>query len=107
MVVALIGALLLGSPVAAQTKVERRVPLGMEGSFRVFNMVGSVVIHGWRRDTVLVRGTVAAGDRLLAGGSYTGAKIFVESNDDRNPHPAKLEIWVPARAKVWVKTATA
>jgi hypothetical protein len=104
---AIAAALLLSSPLAAQKKAERKIPLGMEGSLRVFNMVGSVVVHAWSKDTVLVRGTLATGDRMLSGGSYTGAKIFVESSDDGNPQPAKLEIWLPARAKLWVKTATA
>lgn len=103
-----LGAMMLvASPLAAQKKIERRIPLGMEGAFRVMNMVGSVVIHGWSKDTVLIRGTLAPGDQFYAGGGYTGAKMFIESANDRNPKPTSLEIWVPARARVWVKTATA
>lgn len=34
-------------------------------------------------------------------------KMFVEATDERNPAPANLELMVPARAKVWIKTATA
>src|SRR3954465_3132152 len=79
----------------------------MEGSLRVFNLVGSVVVHGWSKDTVIIRATLAVGDQMRSGGTYTGAKVFVESSDDRNPAPARLDIWAPARAKVWVKTATA
>jgi DUF4097 and DUF4098 domain-containing protein YvlB len=108
--VALAGVLALlsaASPASAQKKYERRIPLGMEGSFRVMNMVGSVVVHGWNKDTVLIRGTVAPGDKIYAGGGYTGAKMFVESANERDPKPTSLEIWVPARARVWVKTATA
>ena len=97
----------IASPLAGQKKIERRIPLGMEGAFRVMNMVGSVVIHGWSKDTVLIRGTLAPGDQFFAGGGYTGAKMFIESANDRNPKPTNLEIWVPARARVWVKTATA
>jgi len=97
----------IASPLAGQKKIERRIPLGMEGAFRVMNMVGSVVIHGWSKDTVLIRGTLAPGDQFYAGGGYTGAKMFIESANDRNPKPTNLEIWVPARARVWVKTATA
>ncbi len=95
------------SPLAAQKKIERRIPLGMEGAFRVMNMVGSVVVHGWSKDTVLIRGTLAPGDQFYAGGGYTGAKMFIESANDRNPKPTNLEIWVPARVRLWVKTATA
>ena len=53
---ATIALLLSASPAAAQKKVERRIPLGMEGALRIANMVGSVVVHGWNKDTVMVRG---------------------------------------------------
>jgi hypothetical protein len=33
--------------------------------------------------------------------------MFVESENDRDPKPAKLEVWVPARVRLWIKTATA
>jgi DUF4097 and DUF4098 domain-containing protein YvlB len=95
------------SPVIAQKKVERKIPLGMEGALRIVNMVGSVVVHGWEKDTVLVRGTLGAGENFFMGGGYTGAKMFVESVNDRDPKPAQLEVWVPARVRLWVKTATA
>ena len=99
--------LLLSSPLEAQKKIERRLPLGMEGALRIVNMVGTVVVHGWNKDTVLVKGTVAAGDSFFMGGGYTGAKMFVESANDRDPKPTRLEIWAPARVRLWVKTATA
>jgi hypothetical protein len=98
---------LAASPVIAQKKVERKIPLGMEGALRIVNMVGSVVVHGWDKDTVMVRGTLGAGDNFYMGGGYTGAKIFVEAVNDRDPKPARLEVWVPARVRLWVKTATA
>src|SRR3954470_9285492 len=105
--IALGALLLIASPVAAQKKIERRMPLGMEGAFRVMNMVGSVVVHGWNKDTVLIKGTLAPGDQFFAGGGYTGAKMYIESADQRDPKPTSLEIWVPMRARLWVKTATA
>jgi DUF4097 and DUF4098 domain-containing protein YvlB len=104
---AVLAILVLASPVAAQKKVDRKLPLGMEGALRIVNMVGSVVVHGWDKDTVLVRGTLGAGNAFFMGGGYTGAKMFVESSNDRDPKPTKLEVWVPARVRLWVKTATA
>src|SRR3954468_6271354 len=100
-------SLSLASPLAAQKKIERRIPLGMEGAFRVMNMVGSVIVHGWSKDSVLIKGTLAPGDQFFAGGGYTGAKMYIESGSESDPKPAKLEIWVPMRARLWVKTATA
>ncbi|MFL5468669.1 MAG: DUF4097 family beta strand repeat-containing protein [Gemmatimonadaceae bacterium] len=107
LVAAIMGMLMLSSPVAAQKTIERRTPLGMEGALRIVNMVGSVVVHGWSKDTVLVRATLAPGDQYFGGGGYTGAKIFIESGNERDPKPAQLELWVPARVRLWVKTATA
>jgi hypothetical protein len=79
----------------------------MEAAIRIANLVGSVVVHGWNKDTVLVRGVLAPGDNFFMGGGYTGAKMFVESANERDPKPTRLEVWVPARVRLWVKTATA
>ncbi|HEY3113261.1 MAG TPA: hypothetical protein VGJ62_06210 [Gemmatimonadaceae bacterium] len=102
-----IATVLLSSTVIGQKKVERKQPLGMEGALRVVNMVGSVTVHGWSKDTVLVRGNLGAGNSFFMGGGYTGAKMFVESANDRDPKPSRLELWVPARVRLWIKTATA
>jgi hypothetical protein len=107
LLVAAMALLLCASSAAAQKKVERRIPLGMEGALRIANMVGSVVVHGWSKDTVMVRGTLGAGDNFFMGGGYTGAKMFVEATNDRDPKPTQLEVWVPSRVRLWIKTATA
>jgi hypothetical protein len=105
--IALLAATTLATPLSAQKKIERRLAVGMEGALRIHNMVGSVIVHGWNKDTVLVRVTLAEGDEFHMGGNYTGGKMFVESSNDRNPKPTRLEVWVPARVRLWVKTATA
>src|SRR5687768_7763745 len=99
--------MVFAAPLQAQKKIERRLAVGMEGALRIHNMVGSVIVHGWNKDTVLVRATLGEGDAFHMGGSYNGAKMFVESSNDRNPKPTRLEVWVPARVRLWVKTATA
>lgn len=106
-IVAAVALLLCASPGAAQKKVERKIPLGMEGALRIANMVGSIVVHGWNKDTVMVRGTLGAGENFFMGGGYTGAKMFVEATNDRDPKPTQLEVWVPSRVRLWIKTATA
>ena len=102
-----LAASLAATPALAQKKVERRLPLGMEGAFRIVNMVGSVTVHGWNKDTVLVRATLPQLDKLLMGGTYTGAKMFIDNADERDPKPTRVEVWLPARARLWIKTATA
>lgn len=106
-IVAAVALLLFASPAVSQKRVERKIPLGMEGALRIANMVGSVVVHGWNKDTVMVRGTLGAGDKLFMGGGYTGAKMLVEAANDRDPKPTQLEVWVPSRVRLWIKTATA
>ena len=107
MALSIVASTVLAVPLRAQKKIDRKIPLGMDGALRIGNMVGSVVVHGWNKDTVMVRGTLAPGDQFFMGGGYTGAKMFVESANDRNPKPTRLEVWVPARVRLWVKTATA
>lgn len=102
-----VAALLASAPAFAQTKVEKRLPLGMEGAFRIINMVGTVTVHGWNKDTVLVRAAVPPLDHLRMGGTYTGGKMFIENADERDPKPTRLEVWVPSRVRLWIKTATA
>jgi hypothetical protein len=104
---AAIAFLVCASTATAQKKIERRIPLGMEGALRIANMVGSVVVHGWNKDTVMVRATLGAGDNFFMGGGYNGAKMFVEATNDRDPKPTQLEVWVPSRVRLWIKTATA
>lgn len=106
----LIGLVMLSAISAsgkAQVKVERGLRLDSDGAVRISNLVGSVHVTGWDRDSVALRGSIPKGDRLFMGGGTKGMKLFVEPLDDRNPQPSRLDVMVPARAKVWVKTATA
>ena len=100
-------SMLLSSSTFAQTKVNRGLQLDATGAVRVYNLVGSVRIVGWNRDSVAVRGTLSKGSTLHMGGRGPGMKMFIEGIDERNPAAADIEVMVPARAKVWVKTATA
>lgn len=105
--VAFLLVLALPQALAAQTRVSRSFPLNSDGSVRIHALVGTVTVRGWDRDSVTVRGTLGEGNRLHAGGSRTGTKMFVEAENDLRPSASTLEIMVPARAKLWIKTATA
>ena len=98
---------MIASPASGQQKLERGQPLDPTGAVRVYNVAGSVKVVGWNRDSIAVRGSLGKGNALHMGGSRTGVKMFIEAIDERNAAPANVEIFVPARAKVWVKTATA
>jgi hypothetical protein len=91
----------------AQQKLNRGMPLDPTAAIRVYNLTGSVTVRGWNRDSIAVRGSLGKGDEIHMGGTRSGMKMFIEGIDDRNPAPADIELMVPARAKVWIKTATA
>lgn len=103
----LAASMLVSAQAWAQTKVNRGVALDATGAVRIYNLVGSVRVTGWNRDSVAVRGTLGKGDVFHMGGGRQGLKMFVEGLDDRNPAAANIEVMVPARARVWVKTAIA
>lgn len=102
----------VGAPLRAQQKVSQRFAVTPTASIRLFGDVGSLRIVGWDRDSVVITGTLPTGARLDAsrGGSperpSPGMKIYVEV--PRSPAPdAKLELRVPARARVWSKSGSA
>ncbi|HEU4563332.1 MAG TPA: hypothetical protein VFS05_01740 [Gemmatimonadaceae bacterium] len=103
-------ALVAASVLPAQQRVDRRYALSPAGSVRL-TVVGprSVIrVVGWQRDSVAITGTIAEGDRFDGGVLATGAagKFFVESRGEGGV-PARLELRVPARARVWVKAGSA
>lgn len=102
-----LGLSAIAQPCESQVKTERGLHLDADGAVRISNLVGSVRVIGWNRDSVALRGSVAKGDKLFMGGGPRGMKMFIEPLNERNPQPSSLEVFVPARAKVWVKTATA
>ena len=102
-----IAACLVPLSMSAQSKVNRGMPLDQTAAIRVYNPTGSVTVRGWSKDSIAVRGSLGKGNEIHMGGSRTGVKMFIEGMDDRNPAPADIEVMVPARAKVWIKTANA
>lgn len=104
--VAILAALVSASPLTGQGTVERTLPLAPDGAFRVMVMEGSVRVRPWDRDSVRV---VANLDPAARRGFYVGVtpdgrggKMGVEG-DGR----AEIEILLPRRATLWVKTAGA
>jgi DUF4097 and DUF4098 domain-containing protein YvlB len=105
---AVAGVLGAASPAGAQTRVERRLPADRDVSLRIYNLVGSVRVVAWDRDTVALTGTLATPRQLAMGGTPGAMKIGVEQREGPNPGPpATLEVHVPRTARVWIKTASA
>ena len=91
---------------AAPTAQRRGQRLDADGAVRVWNLVGSVRVIGWARDSIAVSALVPDGTRLFFGGDRRGVKVGIEERAGSAPQAA-LEIRVPHGARVWVKSATA
>lgn len=108
-----LGLLLIAlSPVDAQIvdqRIDRRIPFDPDGSLRIYNMTGSIRVEAWDRDTIAITGTVPRGrsNQFFMGGTRRGAKMGIEAPTDIDQLPAHLVVHVPARAQVWIKSASA
>ena len=102
-------ALLLVAPLAAQQKIDRRIAIAPDASIRIHNLVGSIRIIGWDRDSIAVTGSVPpGGGSFYMGGAGRGAKLGIERQDEvKEGQPATLEVRVPRNARLWVKSASA
>lgn len=76
--------------------------------FKIYNPAGTVRVVGWERDSVVVRGRVARGERFYASASARGGKLGIDERaDGGDARPSDLVIYVPRRAQLSVKTASA
>lgn len=92
---------------AAQQKVKEVRAAQPDGAIRIHNVAGSITVTGWDRDSIAVEGTVGAGgEPLYIGVNGASAKLGVWAEDETDAAPAHLEVRVPARSRVWIKTAT-
>jgi hypothetical protein len=100
--------LLLAAPLSAQQKLNRRIAIDPEASIRITSSAGLIRIIGWEVDSIAVTGSLAAGDNFFMGGRGLAAKLGVERKDETRAEPASvLEIRVPRRARLWVKSVSA
>lgn len=105
--------LALATPARAQQKVDVRHAAAPELYFRVTGSVGVLRVIGWEKDSLVITGTLPKGVRMEMGigephgAPARGAKMYLESPNDAVAAGGSLEIRVPARARVWVKSGTA
>jgi hypothetical protein len=100
--------LLLPLAAAGQERtVERRYAVTPTASIRLTAVSQQTVLRviGWDRDSLVFSGQVGAKARVDGGigAGGTGAKLFVESPSADAAAPARLELRVPERSRLWVK----
>jgi hypothetical protein len=97
---------------AAQQKVDIRHAAAADVSVRLSGSIGRVRVTGWAKDTVAVACALPKGVRLesaIGGDLRTptrGMKMYVEAASDFVSSTGVLELFVPAGARIWVKTGT-
>jgi DUF4097 and DUF4098 domain-containing protein YvlB len=106
------GALALGvQHAAAQRAVESRHAVTASPSVRISGTFSELRIRGWNKDSVAITGTVPNDARFDGGflapaaGPSPGAKFFLEG--PAGAPNGKLELRVPAGARVWAKSGSA
>lgn len=106
------GLLAAGAPhvrAEAATQTEQRAERGWsvapDAVVRVYVPAGDVTVRAWDRDSVHLRGKLHVNASLFGGGARTHVKVGVEARSQENgtlPR-ASLEVFVPRRARLWVK----
>ncbi len=106
-----LGCALLGRSGLAQGEgpVSARWAFDPGGSVRIMNPYGQIRVIGWDVDSLAVLGRLEAkAGRFYAAGDPRVRKLGVEVPvEQRDAGKADLEVRVPRRAALWVKTATA
>ena len=97
-------------PLAAQERrIQEKVAANPDVMVRIHNMVGSVRVRAWDRDSIAVTGTVFETrlDRFEIHSAGAGAKLGIWDTSSEGLGPSRLEIMVPLESTVWIKTASA
>lgn len=104
-------ALAVAAPLTAQSKVDIRRSATPDVNVRLSGTFTALRIVGWDLDSIALTGTVSAGNRLEGGplnasGPVKGMKFFIETAEGAAT-ATRLELRVPRRARVWIKTGSA
>lgn len=92
--------------------VEQRRAVTSTPSLRVMGGFASMRIVGWDKDSVVITGTIPEDARFEGnfGGPQStpvsGMKMYLELPEGASP-TAKIEMRIPARARLWVKAGSA
>jgi len=100
-------ALLLAcpGPLAGQQRIDRGFKVDPDVSVRITSPVGGIRVIGWERDSIHVTGEIPpTAGQFYGAGKGSGAKLGIERSEQSTAPGATLEVRVPLRARVWIKT---
>lgn len=94
-----------GTPAAAQQRTERRMAIARDAAVRLVDIVGTVNLVGWDKDSLVAAGSLPPGVRLYMGGKDGSAKVAFEGPVDSaaTTGTVTLEVRVPHGARVSVR----
>jgi len=99
------------SAIAAQRTVDVRRAVTSTASIRISGAFADLRIRGWSKDSIAITGTIPRDARFDGGfltsatGPSSGAKYYLETAS--GVPSGKLELRVPAGARVWAKSGSA
>ncbi len=90
----------------AQSPFHRGAPLASTASVQLYAAAGSVVVEGWERDSIDIRGTIGRGLTPHAGGDRLAFKMSTYDGRQDLSQPSHLVVRVPHRVQLWLKSTT-
>ena len=102
-------ALLVAAPAAAQRKINEQFAAAPDAHVRLHLLAGSVRVTGWDRDSIAIRGVVfeTPNEKFMVHRDKSGVKLGHWDPTVEKAGPSQLELFVPTRSLLWIKTATA
>jgi hypothetical protein len=99
----------LAVPASAQRPIAERFAAAPDGYIRIQNIAGSVKVMGWDHDSVAVSGTVSdtPTERFEVQRGDGSVKLGIWDTTVESARPSHIEVRVPARSHVWVRTGSA
>jgi len=96
------------STARAQLPVLRARALDATAAVKIFNPAGSIRLVGWDRDSIVVRGRIARGERFFFGGSASGVKLGIEDTvSGGDSRASELVVYLPRASQISTKSASA
>jgi hypothetical protein len=96
-------------PASAQRTIAERFAAAPDGYVRVQNIAGGIKLIGWDRDSIAVTGKVhdTPAERFEVHRSGDGVKIGLWDTSVERAEPSHIEVRVPSRSRIWIRTGSA
>lgn len=96
-------------PASAQRSIAERFAAAPDGFVRIQNIAGSIKLIGWNRDSIAITGKVndTPAERFEVHRGEDGVKLGLWDTSVERAEPSDIEVRVPARSRIWIRTGSA